>query len=191
MECVSHRLGQVSTGLQPGKLGRGDILEGSTLVIPQRVEDHSSIELFAAHLSPCLLPPLTRGRHSITADKDNLLVFTITLGVAFLAALLEERPNGLFEHADPALNGRCTLGGVTEVTGDLTNLQTCGGPVLALLLLTLSLKLSGLVLDTLSEARIPELSDLVGNDLDGVGRVDFPVAGKGGLNVRYADETVW
>lgn len=59
-----------------------------------------------------------------------------------------------------------------------------------MLLLALSLELGGLLFDALAEAGIPVLGDLVGNDLDRVGWMDFPVAWEGRLSVWNADKAV-
>lgn len=167
------------------------ILERGALVIPQRVKHHARVDLFAAHLPARLLPPLPRGGHAPAPDEDDLLVLAVALGVAVVAAVAQEVPDGLLEHADPPADGGRALGRVAQVARHLADAETRGGAVLSLLPLALGLQLGRLVLDALPEPRVPELGDLVGDDLDRVGRVDFPVAGERGLDIGDADETVW
>lgn len=161
----------------------GDVLEGSTLIIVNRVQHHALLHHLAIlGLPPRLLPAPGISHGPVAADKDNLLIFRVeTAAVALFcpchAPVDQELPHRLLEHAQPALDGGRALGLGVQVARDPADGAALrrAGPESGLALL-----------DAFAHGAllVPELCQLVGNVVvDWVGRTDVPVCWRGGLDV--------
>lgn len=114
----------------------------------------------------------------------------LLLGLSPLPLVGHVLPHRLLERLDPRPNDRTALGRLSQVARHLPYPKAGCAAGLQLLLLASGLQLGRLVLDALTDAVVPELGELVGDSVDGMRGVDFPVDGLGRLDVGDVHEAI-
>lgn len=209
MECVSQRLMPVRVSNKasgPGQQGEL-LLEGGALVVTGCLEHHSGLGRLIRNLPASLLPSPAAFIHAaVSANEHDLVVFRIPLvaGVAPIrplrhrAALDQILADRLLQSAQPALDCRSALGLGVKDAGHLANLGArardggAGGDVQTRDRLLAVGGIGGLaLLDSLADAAVPVLCDVIGYVGDRVGRTREPVVGVRRLDVWDVEQTIW